>query len=149
MSSTPFRSTVKKKGWELFAHQADIGVRGLGNTKSEAFEQAALALTAVITNPEKIELNRFVEICCRNDDDEMLLVEWLNALIYEMSIHKLLFGSYKVTIDNGCLRARAWGESVNIARHQPAVEPKGATFTCLRVAQSDEGRWLAQAVIDV
>ena len=37
--------------WEHFTHDADMGVRGYGETKSQAFEQVALALTAVITGP--------------------------------------------------------------------------------------------------
>lgn len=43
------------KHWEHFPHDADIGVRGVGTSKEEAFEQAALALTAVITNPENVD----------------------------------------------------------------------------------------------
>jgi len=35
--------------WEHFPHEADIGVRGFGATPAEAFEQAALALTAAVT----------------------------------------------------------------------------------------------------
>jgi hypothetical protein len=34
-------------GWQHFAHDADIGVRGRGRTIAEPFEQTALALTAV------------------------------------------------------------------------------------------------------
>jgi SHS2 domain-containing protein len=39
------------KYWEHFSHDADIGIRGIGATKEEAFEQVAIALTAVITDP--------------------------------------------------------------------------------------------------
>lgn len=35
--------------WAHLGHPADIGVRGCGPTREAAFEQAALALTAVIT----------------------------------------------------------------------------------------------------
>jgi tRNA nucleotidyltransferase (CCA-adding enzyme) len=37
---------------------------------------------------------------------------------------------------------------VDAARHHPAVEVKGATYTTLRVAQEGDG-WLAQTVVDV
>ena len=53
--------------WELFSHPADIGIRGLGPTREEAFAQAAMALTAVITDPEKVEPREAVEIVCRED----------------------------------------------------------------------------------
>ena len=41
--------------WELFPRQADVGVRGFGATEAEAFEQAALAMTAVVTDPARVE----------------------------------------------------------------------------------------------
>ena len=47
------------------------------------------------------------------------------------------------------LRATAWGEPVVVARHRPAVEVKGATYTALCVARQPDGRWLAQTVVDV
>lgn len=40
--------------WEHFPHEADMGVRGIGSTKAQAFEQAALALTHVIVDPSLV-----------------------------------------------------------------------------------------------
>jgi tRNA nucleotidyltransferase (CCA-adding enzyme) len=125
-----------------------MGVRGLGATKAQAFEQAALALTAVITDPDKLTANQVVDIFCEAPDDELLLVDWLNALVYEMATRKLLFGRFEVHITDHQLNARAWGEPADVAKHQPAVEIKGATYTALRVAQ-ENGQWIAQTVVDV
>ena len=50
--------------------------------------------------------------------------------------------------DHHRLHARALGEPLERARHEPAVEVKGATYTALRVAPADGG-WVAQAVVDV
>lgn len=47
------------------------------------------------------------------------------------------------------LDARLRGEPVDVARHQPAVEIKGATFTALQVAQVEDGSWVAGCVVDV
>jgi tRNA nucleotidyltransferase (CCA-adding enzyme) len=135
--------------WEHFAHGADIGVRGVGATKSEAFEQAALALTAVITDPATVGSDAAVEIRCAAPDDELLLADWLNALIYEMATRDMLFGRYEVTVDDHALAAKARGERVDRLRHRPAVEAKGATYTALSVARRDDGTWVAQCVIDV
>ncbi|WP_341917228.1 archease [Polaromonas sp. YR568] len=134
--------------WEHFEHGADIGVRGLGATKAAAFEQAALALTAVITDPQHVAPVASVHIRCQAPDDELLLAEWLNALIYEMAVRRMLFGRFHVTLDGTRLEAQATGEPTSVQRHQPAVEIKGATYTALRVAPADGG-WLAQTVVDV
>lgn len=134
--------------WEHFEHGADIGVRGLGVSKAQAFEQAALALTAVITDPDSVAAQETVRIECEAPDDELLLADWLNALIYEMAVRRMLFGRFQVELDGGRLQAQAMGEPVSVARHRPAVEVKGATYTTLRVAPVDGG-WLAQTVVDV
>jgi tRNA nucleotidyltransferase (CCA-adding enzyme) len=135
--------------WEHFPHQADIGVRGIGASKAEAFEQAALALTAVVTDPQVLSAGEKVEITCEAPDDELLLVDWLNALVYEMATRKLLIGRVEVRLAGHRLEGRAWGEKIDVARHQPAVEVKGATLTCLRVGQEAGGAWVAQCVVDV
>lgn len=137
------------KRWEHFAHDADIGVRGIGASKEEAFEEAALALTAVITAPHALQAQETVEINCAAPDDELLLVDWLNALVYEMATRKLLFGRFEVHLDGHRLRARAWGEPIDVNKHEPAVEVKGATLTCLRVGQQPDGAWVAQCIVDV
>jgi SHS2 domain-containing protein len=134
---------------EQFPHGADMGVRGFGNTREQAFEQAALALTSVISDPQKIAPREAVEIQCEAPDTELLFVDWLNALVYEMATRHLLFSRYAVQIDGTRLTATAWGEPLDIARHQPAVEVKGATYTGLRVAQEADGSWVAQCVVDV
>jgi tRNA nucleotidyltransferase (CCA-adding enzyme) len=135
--------------WELFPHGADMGVRGSGSSKEEAFEQAAVALTAVISDPESVAAKEMVEVACEAPDDELLLVNWLNALVYEMATRKMLFGRFHVSLDGTALRGQAWGEAIDVDRHDPAVEVKGATCTGLRVAQDDGGHWLAQCVVDV
>jgi tRNA nucleotidyltransferase (CCA-adding enzyme) len=135
-------------GWEHFEHEADIGVRGRGATLAEAFAQAALSLTAIVTDPALVEPRIPVAIRCEAPDPEFLLVDWLNALIYEMATRHMLFSHYDVRIEGDRLEATAWGEPVDRSRHQPAVEPKGATFTALEVARQGE-EWIAQCVVDV
>ncbi len=134
--------------WEHYSHMADIGVRGHGASKAEAFEQAAIALTAVVTDPAGVAAREAVDIACEAPDAELLLAEWLNAVIYEMATRRMLFSRFQATIDGTLLAGRAWGEPVDVARHHPAVEIKGATYTTLRVAREAQG-WIAQTVVDV
>lgn len=135
--------------WEHFSHDADIGVRGLGATLEQAFEQAALALTAVITDPAEVVAQEMLPLCCAAPDAELLLVDWLNVLIYEMVTRNMLFSRFEVHVEEGRLTAKVWGEALDVARHRPAVEIKGATYTALKVARQADGSWLAQCVVDV
>lgn len=134
--------------WEHFQHGADIGVRGIGDSKPEAFAAAALALTAVITEPENVQAQDTIEIHCKAPDDEILLVDWLNALVYEMAMRNMLFSQFDIEIADGVLSARCRGEKIDQQRHQPIVEVKGATYTELKVCQNEQ-HWIAQTVVDV
>ena len=135
-------------GWELFPHDADVGLRGWGPSLPEAFEQAALALTAVVTDSE-VAAEIAVAVECEAPDIELLFVEWLNAIIYEMAVRVMVFGRFDVRIDGLRLTGTLWGEPVDVARHAPACEPKGATLTALRVARDNGGTWSAACVVDV
>jgi tRNA nucleotidyltransferase (CCA-adding enzyme) len=121
--------------WEHFPHGADVGVRGIGTTREEAFAQAVS--------------KDAVEIRCEAPDDELLFVDWLNALIYEMATRSVVFGRFEVKLHDHRLEATAWGEPLDRGRHSPKVEVKGATYTALRVGESPQGGWIAQGVVDV
>lgn len=134
--------------WEHFQHGADIGIRGFGTTVAEAFEQAALALTAVICQPDEIKPLEEVSIQCSSDDIEILFVEWIDAVVYEIATRRMLFSRFEVRIEKEQLDAKIYGESIDIQRHAPAVEIKGATLTALAVEKSGE-LWCAECVVDV
>lgn len=135
--------------WTHFPHEADVGIRGYGATMAEAFENAARAMIAVMAPLDTILPRACVTIEAEAPDPGILLVDWLNGLIFEMATRRMLFAAFRVTIQGGRLRGEAWGEPVDRARHAPAVELKGATLTGLDVAAGPDGRWRAQCVIDV
>jgi tRNA nucleotidyltransferase (CCA-adding enzyme) len=143
------RVETESPGWEHFMHVADVGVRGFGPSMAGAFEQAAVALTAVVTEPEGVQPLQAVDIDCAAPDPEILLADWLNALVFEMATRGMLFAQFEVHIDDGRLRARAWGEKVDVSRHHPAAEVKGATLSELAVVRDPDGRWRAQCIVDV
>lgn len=127
--------------WEHYEHAADIGVRGLGASKAEAFEQAALAMTAAVADLQAVRPLERISVQCEAPDAELLLAEWLNALVYEMATRRMLFSRFAVTLEDHKLLANAWGEPVDAARHHPAVEVKGATYTprCASRARAKAG----------
>lgn len=149
--------------FELFSHKSDMGIRAFGNTMAEAFEQAGYAMTAMVTDLEKVNAEHEIAISCKAPESDILFMDWLNSIIYEMATRNMLFSRFKVEIDEkkNNLNGNIWGEAVDIARHAPAIEPKAVTFSQLKVDsfhaedKSDEGKdrgkkiWMAQCVIDV
>ena len=80
---------------------------------------------------------------------ELLFLDWLNEIIYQMATRRMLFRQFDVRLDGTLLHASACGESIDVARHQPATEIKGATYTQLAVREDRPGEWRAQCVVDV
>ena len=137
------------KYWENYVHDTAVGVRGIGATMEEAFEQVAIAMTATITNPLNVDHLEELDLACQAPDDKSLLAEWLNAIVSEMSSRHMLFSRFAVRINEHQLQAHLWGEEIKPSKHVPAVEVRGATNTDLRVLQDDTGAWLAQCVVEV
>jgi SHS2 domain-containing protein len=140
--------------WQHYEHGADIGIEGVGDTQEEAFSQAAQALTAVVTEPEKVTAISEIGISCEAPNLELLFVDWLNALVYEMASRNMLFNQFDLAIFSSQpgpfrLQAKIRGENINLEKHQPAVEIKGATYTTLRVYEDSDHNWHAQTVVDV
>lgn len=138
-----------RTGWEHFPHVADIGVHGFGPTLDSAFEQAALAMTAVVTDLERVRATTTVPIRCAAPNAELLLADWLNAIVYEMATRRMLFSAFRVAIGDGRLEGEASGEPIDIPHHAPAAEVKGATLSELAVFRDAGGTWHARCVVDV
>lgn len=135
--------------WEHFDHGADIGLRAQAETRPKLFELMAEALTAVVTSPEQVKPKVKVTIHCEAPDDALLLVDWLNALIFEMATRGLLFSEWDVVLSDHVLDATVRGQAVDRGIHEPAVEIKGATYTALEFGTTPDGSWAAQCVVDV
>jgi len=135
--------------WEHFHHQADIGIRGIGQTLEEAFAEGAVALMAVICSPDTVPPTECVEIQVEAEEKDLLFADWINALIYEMDVRKMLFSRFEVTLENHRLTAKVWGEKADPDRHEFAVEVKAATFMELKAYKDNDGQWVVQCVVDV
>lgn len=133
--------------YEYFEHGADIGVCGFGATVEAAFEQAATATFAIMVEPQLVHSSVAVEVDFEEDDLELALVRWLNALLARAREHGLVLGSFALRRDGNCWRGVARGEPWRES-HTRGTEVKGATLTALSVRQDADG-WRACCVVDV
>ncbi|MBC7081687.1 MAG: archease [Thermoplasmatales archaeon] len=125
--------------YKIIDHTADIGIEAYGKTLEEAFENTAKGMFSIITNGEKIEgkIEKKIEIN-REGDDEMLLVDWLSELIYLHDVEKLVFGDFKVKI-NDKLEAIAYGEKYDRSKHGYGIEIKAVTYHMLEIKRNKKG----------
>jgi len=123
------------KKYDLIDHTADIGVKAYGKNLSEAFEHAAKAMFDIITDNSTIESTGQYDIKLEAQDLEQLLVDWLSELLYLNSAKNLVFGFFKVNLDekNKRLSATVFGEKYDISKHKVGTEIKAITYHMLEV----------------
>lgn len=116
---------------------------------SAALEEIALALTAVAIDPRRVQLGERLTIRVRSRDHQRLLYDCVNAIVLAMHTRSMLFGCYEVDVRDGVVDAVACGELVDVARHDPAADLRGATTSTLRLEEPAPGQWIATCVVDV
>lgn len=134
--------------YETFEHEADIGIRGYGRTVEEAFANAAMAMYSVMLDISRVKPQEERIITVSAPDIELLLVEWLNALLAISDIERLVFSDLEVKIQGNTLTGKAMGEPLDRERHEANVEVKAATLHMLKVEKIDGG-YKAECVVDV
>jgi len=136
------------KDFETIDHTADIGIIAYGADISQAFANAARALFSLITELDNVEeiLHRDIELTA--PDEESLLVEWLNQLIYLFDTENIIFKRFDITrLSNTRLKARSYGEKVDSSKHMLKTGVKAATYHMLQVDKGDGCR--VQVLFDI
>lgn len=130
-----------------FDHDADIGIEGHGDSLVAAFEAAAEAMFAVMTELSSVHPVQEVRVEFFELDQELALVVWLNRLLAAAKENGLALCRFRLRRENGHWSGTAWGAPWEEI-FERGVEVKGATLTMLSVKQSN-GSWHARCVIDV
>lgn len=142
-------SSEKRRGYDYFDHQADVGIVGFGTSLQEAFGEAAVAMFNLMVDVSRVEPRDEVDIECQGADTEELFVEWLNTLLAQADIHGMVFSQFSVQRINGHrLSGVARGEKLDPDRHRAKLEVKAATYSMLSV-QGAGDRWSVRCVVDV
>jgi protein archease len=132
---------------EYFEHDADVGIVGRGATLEEAFEAAARATFAIMTDIRAVQDERSVSVEFEEADTELALVRWLNLLLGVSHEEGLVFGRFWLERDGVRWRGGASGQPWQ-PELERGIEVKGATLTMLEVKEGGAG-WEARCVVDV
>lgn len=137
--------------YEFFDHTADVGVRCRAANLDELFAEAGRGLFSVIVaNLEAVrpvEPTR-VELAASSGRLDDLMFDWLAELLYRFDTRRHLFSRFEVRVEQTGLKATAWGEPMDRARHEMHREVKAITYHGLKVERRPEG-WLAEVIVDI
>jgi SHS2 domain-containing protein len=136
-------------GWEHFEVEADVGIRGWGATRAEAFVQVTLGVFALLVAPGDVEPRERREVRAQADAPETLLVAWVDECLYVHDIEGFVAGSVDMTVCTDTLaHGILVGEAVDPGRHRVGTVVKGATYHQVSVAVR-EGVHEARIIVDV
>jgi SHS2 domain-containing protein len=133
--------------YAYFDHDADIGLIGRGATLEAAYESAAAAMFALMTELSAVRCVKRVPVELEEADVELALVRWLNLLLAMAREENLVFARFALERDGVVWRGWAEGEPWREDLER-GTEVKGATLTMLSVKETAAG-WESRCVVDV
>ena len=86
---------------------------------------------------------------CEAPDLELLFVEWLNAIIYEMAVRDMLFGGLPCRSTAGGSTGTLWGEPVDVERARAGLRAEGRNLHGAEGVEDADGTWSAGCIVDV
>ncbi len=140
---------IVAKRYKIFGTTADVGVESWGDSLSEAFEAQAEGMFDVIAELPGVRPAEDFEIEAEGDDDETLLVAFLNELLFLFDAGGVLFREFKVSeIRGGRLKAAARGEKIDTSRHVIKTPVKAVTYHMIKVEKTKKG-YRTKVVYDI
>ncbi len=135
--------------YEIIEHTADIGLRAYGKTLAEAFSNAAKGMFAIITDNSRIDSVGQYMIKLKSSNIEQLLVDWLSELLFLHDVNNLVFGEFKVRLDESRneLKADVFGEEYSREKHGYGEEIKAVTYYMLKVSKRPP--YVVQIIFDI
>ncbi len=137
-----------EKEFEILEHTADVGIIAYGSDMKMAFANAARGMFSLITEPDDVEETEYRDIELTAPDQESLLVNFLNELIFLFDVENILFKKFNITeLSNTSLKARSYGEKVDSKRHELKIGIKAATYHMLKIEKNNGIR--VQVLFDI
>jgi SHS2 domain-containing protein len=131
---------------------SDLAFVAHGPTLEAAFAAAGEALlAATLERPDSVERRERRSVALEEPDLELLLMRFLNELVYLRDAEALLLHPERILVKHdgqARLEGELAGERIDLARHALATDVKAATAHGLRVAPTAEG-WTAAVTLDV
>ncbi len=132
---------------------ADVAFIASGKTMEGAFESAAAAVTeTMVRNIEGIRPETTRKFRIKAKTPEILLLKFLEKLIFLKDRNRLVFWRIKTVITNKkgvwSLECKADGEEINTERHEFGVDVKAVTMHGLSIKHTG-GKWTCKVVLDI
>ncbi|HIG52260.1 TPA: archease [Candidatus Pacearchaeota archaeon] len=135
------------KKYEFFEHTADVKFKSYGGSLNEVFENCALAVSKIISRDGKIKSKKKKKIEIESDNNESLLYNFIDELLYLLDAEEFVVSKAVVKISKTKLKADIFGDDSQSYENLDHI--KAATYSEMYIKEIKKGKWEAQAVVDV
>jgi SHS2 domain-containing protein len=132
-----------KKPFRFLEHTSDAFIESYGRTLEEAFQNAALAMFEVMTDPKTIDSEIEEQVETQAEDEYALLYEWLQLLLVKLEVEDKLYSKFTVesierTAQGYTLKAGIKGERYDPEKHPTKTSVKGITYHEMRIVHQED-----------
>ncbi|MEM3851466.1 MAG: archease [Methanomassiliicoccales archaeon] len=132
--------------YKLLDHTADIYIQAFGSSIEEIFENSAYALFDQIADISTVRPTGEERIELEDREKDLLLVDYLNELLYMHDAFRQLYSEFNVSFETGRLVSKVRGEELDRERHVLKMDVKAVTYHMLELNLADG---YAKFIIDV
>jgi SHS2 domain-containing protein len=147
MISTPDVPARSADGrYTYFAGRQGVGIVGYGSTLERAFEGAAEAAFALLSDRAHVRPQRTLPVSFIELDDARALARWLDLLMAAARQHEVVFSEFHLQRENG----RWWGCATGQRRHGASAREleMGCTARGQSAVKRTAAGWEASCVIE-
>ena len=138
-----------RDGFEIIDHTADVAIAAYGADMKKAFANAALGMFSIMTDIKKVNQTAVRDVEVTADEMKVLLVSWLNELLFICEVEKILFKKFDMSeLDGTRLVAKCYGEKIDPKRHRIKTEIKAATYHMTQIEGKRDGSRI-QVLFDI
>lgn len=131
--------------YEFLDHTADVQIHAWGRDLKEAFEKAAIAMTAYITDISKIDIHTKVTISVEAEDLSELLYRFLDEVLFLFNAEPFLLSklveitSMNYSDEDGyMIEADCHGEAFSLGKHCQGTEIKAITYSAMKIRDESD-----------
>lgn len=134
-----------KKAYQFLEHTGDIKLKAWGQNPENLFQNITLGMLEILKPEIKKGEMKKRKIEVRAENLELLLVDFLNELLYQMDINQEAYQDFKFKIfDNKKIEAELSGKPLKSF----GLEIKAATYNELKIQKKDN-LWQGEIVFDI
>lgn len=136
------------KRYKILEHTADVGIEAEGRTLKEAFENAASGMLSIMIDPEKVAEKESYSLQVKGEDEKELLVAFLSELLYKYEVNDILPKRVDISLlTNKNLKAKVYGEKIDLKRHTIDTQIKAVTYHQLAIEKNKD--WRIRVIFDI